>query len=271
MFKMFFEINKAIFTHRKTIVKMGFAEFKREYAGSAFGRVWSVFKPLVTVAVYGFVFGIISRGAIPVLPGVKSQAAWLVPGLFAWMFLSEGVIEGMMGIRGNSHLVKKVVFPVAILPNIKIFYKLINHVIFMTIALIFLMLLGQPIVWTSFQIFYYMFAAIILLIAITRLLSAMAVISVDIVHFVGTIMQLLMWLSPVVWGFTPGMQEWMILVAKLNPFTYVIDGYRNSLFTNHMFFDDPVYTLYFWVVTLIIMLLGSAYYNKTYKEFSDVL
>lgn len=271
MFKMFFEINKAIFTHRKTILKMGFTEFKREYAGSAFGRIWSLFKPLVTVGVYGFVFSIISRGAIPALPGVKSQAAWLVPGLFAWMFLSEGIIEGMMGIRGNAHLVKKVVFPVAVLPVIKVVYKLINHIIFMCIALLFLFCLGQPIAWTSFQLFYYLFAGIILLVAITRLLSAMAVISIDVVHFITTMMQLLMWLSPVVWGFTPGMPDWMVTIAKLNPLTYVIDGYRTSLFTTHMFYEDPVYTLYFWVVTLIIMLLGSAYYKKTYKEFADVL
>lgn len=271
MFKMFFKINRDIIVYRNTIIKMGLAEFRREYAGSAFGRIWSIFKPLVTVAVYGFVFGVISRGSIPALPGVKSQAAWLVPGLFAWMFLSEGVIEGMLGIRSNAHLVKKVVFPVAILPNIKIFYKLINHVIFMGIALVFLMLLGQPIMWSSFQIFYYLFAAIMLLIAITRLLSAMAVISLDVVHFITTIMQLLMWLSPVVWGFTPTMPEWMVFIAKLNPFTYVIDGYRNSLFTNHMFFDDPVYMSYFWLFTLVIMLIGSAYYKKTYKEFSDVL
>lgn len=271
MFKMFFKINSDIIKYRRTIIKMGFAEFRREYAGSAFGRIWSIFKPLVTVAVYGLVFGIISRGAIPSLPGVKSQAAWLVPGLFAWMFLSEGVTDGMMGIRGNAHLVKKVVFPIAILPNIKIFYKLINHMIFMMIALVFLIVIGQPIVWTAYQIFYYTFAGIILLIAIGRLLSAMAAMALDIVYFVNTIMQLLMWLSPVVWGFTANMSPWLVFLVKLNPFTYVIDGYRSSLFTNHMFFEDPLYMLYFWLITLLIMLIGSAYYNKTYKEFADVL
>lgn len=266
MFKSFLKLNKELWQNRKIVYAMGKTEFRNEYVGSALGIVWGVLKPFMMVVVYAIVFGGNLNSGIPFL-------AWLVPGLFFWTFLSDSLVAGTGAIRNSGHLVKKVVFPISILPSVKIFSNLLNHLIFMAFAIIIIIFLGQPLYIQSIQIVYYLFAGIVFTIGITRLLSAMAVMSVDIVHFIMTIMQLLFWASPVIWGTMAPRNgiEKLMMVLRLNPYFYLLEGYRDSLFSHKWFFQDPYAMLYFWGVTLVIYLLGSYYYQKNREEFADVL
>ena len=270
MFKSFLELNKELWKNRKIVYEMGKTEFRNEYVGSAFGIVWGLLKPFIMVAAYWFVFSIGMRaGMISNVPYV----AWLVPGLFAWTFLSDSLVGGTGSIRNNSHLVKKVVFPVSILPAVKIFSNFLNHMIFMFIALVLVVFLKVSLSIYIIQLVYYIFSGVIFTLAITRLLSAMAVISIDVMHFISTIMQLLFWATPVVWDQAIVAEKSIILlnIMKLNPYFYLIQGYRSSLFEQQWFWEQPVYTLYFWGVTVFLFLIGSNYYSKTRKEFADVI
>lgn len=266
MFKTFFDLNKELWQNRSIIFTMGKAEFKNEYAGSAFGIIWGILKPFMLVAVYSLVFSGSNRDNVPFL-------IWVIPGLFLWTFLSDSLVGGTSAIRGNGHLVKKVVFPISILPSTKIVSHLLNHFLFMVFAFIIMMLLQIPVHLQIIQLVYYLIASILFTIALTRLLSAMAVMSVDILHFIGTIMQLLFWTSPVLWSPTNSVSfaTKILPLLQLNPYFYLIEGYRNSFFSDKWFWENPKLTIYFWSVTLLISLLGSYYYKRTRNEFADVL
>lgn len=270
MFSSFLKLNKELWQNRKIIFAMGKTEFRNEYVGSALGIVWGLLKPFIMVAAYWFVFSIGMRaGMILNVPYV----AWLIPGLFAWTFFSDSLVGGTGSIRNNSHLVKKVVFPVSVLPAVKIYSNFLNHVIFMCIALILIVFLKVQLTVYAIQITYYCFAGIVFTIAITRLLSSMAVISIDVMHFISTIMQLLFWATPVVWNpeVVGSKSELLLNIMKLNPYYYLIQGYRSSLFEKQWFWEQPLYTLYFWLLTTCLFLVGSYYYSKTRKEFADVI
>jgi len=267
MIKSFIKLNRELWDQRKVIVAMGKAEFKNEYVGSALGIFWGIIKPFTMIAVYTIVF----TNQVNGLP----YYIWLIPGLFLWMFLSDELVGGTNAIRANAHLVKKVVFPISILPAVKIFSVLLNHIIFMIIAFVIIMFAGVPLAWGMLQIFYYLFASILVTIALTRLLSAMAVMAVDVVYFITTIMQILLWASPVLWsGYDTGkpMLQAILPILKLNPYYYVIEGYRNSFFNPSIrFYDDVNMMLWFWGFTFVIFLIGSYYYDKTRPYFADVL
>lgn len=266
MLKSFFHLNKELWTNRKIAFAMGKAEFKNEYVGSALGIVWGVLKPFMLVAVYSLVF----QNQINGIPFVL----WVIPGLFLWTFLSDSLVSGTTAIRGNSHLVKKVVFPVSILPLTKIISNLFNHLIFMVFAIIILVLNNYPLNIQMIQLVYYMFAAIVFTVGLTRLTSAMAVMSVDIIHFIVTVMQLLFWSSPVLWSPNSSMVGFassVLPILKLNPYFYLLEGYRSCFFSSTWFWENPKAMIYFWGVTALLYVVGSLYYAKNRKEFADVL
>jgi ABC-type polysaccharide/polyol phosphate export systems, permease component len=271
MLKAMQQLNSELLKYRKIITSMGKKEFQNDYAGSALGLVWGVIKPFMMVFVYWFVFSVGMRQGdiaedVPYIP-------WLIAGVFFWTFLSDSLVQGAGAIRNNAHLVKKVVFPVSILPSIRIYTNLLNHLIFMLLAILLMIFQGVSFNLYVLQIIYYLGAGIIFTIGVTRLLSAMAVMSVDILHFIQTIMQVLFWGTPIVWD-PLLMSEKSALLAqlvKINPYYYLIQGYRESFFFNIGFWQQPVYTLYFWIITLVIYLLGSYYYTKNRGEFADVL
>lgn len=266
MFKAFFQLNRELLKNRKIILSMGKADFKNEYAGSALGIIWGVIKPFILIAVYSFVFGAVKNNGIPFY-------IWVIPGLFLWTFLSDSLTGGTSAIRSNSHLVKKVVFPVSILPSTKIMTALLNHILFMCIALIIIVLSGQTLPPSIIQVVYYLFSSIIFTVFLTRLLSAMAVMSVDIVHFISTIMQILFWASPVLWSPEMGARfsAKIVFFLQFNPYFYLVEGYRDSFFSGKWFWEKPELTIYFWSVTLCIGLIGSLYYKRARSEFADVL
>lgn len=273
MFKAFNKVNKELVKNRRLIVSMGLKDFKNEYAGSVLGGIWGFLKPFMMIVAYWFVFssGIRETNGIEV-----PYIAWLIPGLFAWTFFSDSLTLGTSSIRVNAYLVKKMVFPVSILPVVKIFSNLLNHFIFMGIAVAVLYLQGVSLNVYAFQFIYYLFAGCIFTLAIVRLLSAMAVMSVDIVHLINTVMQLLFWGTPVVWhpvdiASKGGIFPLLIQLMKLNPYFYLVEGYRNCFVQQVWFWEQPMYMLYFWCVTILLLLFSSYYYEKNRKEFADVL
>lgn len=274
MFKAFFKINKEIWQYRETIFAIAKKEFKNEYTNSALGIVWSLIKPFVMIVAYWFAFTYGLRSGAQEINGIQVPfVAWLIPGVFAWSFLSDTLIIGAMSIRGSAHLVKKVVFPISTLPAIKVQAQLLNHFIFLAISFVLLLILRINFTIYSVQILYYLFAAIMLSLAISRLTAALVVMSIDILHFIQTSMQLLFWFTPVIWPVSKlaGKSPVLVNLFKLNPFFYIVEGYRTSLFGNTWFWQQPVYMAYFWILTGLIFLFGSYYYEKNRPEFADVL
>ena len=109
--------------------------------------------------------------------------------------------------------------------------------------------------------------------AITYFTSAIQVFFKDMAQIVGICLQFGMWLTPIMYDeaiFT-SRASWLGLVFKCNPFYYIAAGYRDSMLTGHWFFERPTMTLYFWAVTLILLVLGLKVFKKMRPHFSDVL
>lgn len=262
---------KEIVTRRKLIWDLAKADFKKRFVGSYFGMVWMLVQPLVTVLIYFFIFQLGFK-SVPPVPGVP-YVLWLVPGIVPWFFYSEALncITGCL--QEYSYLVKKVVFQVEILPVIKLISCLLVHGFFLLIMLIMALCFGKLPMATWIQILYYSFAASMLALAFGYLTSAIHVFFKDMAQIVSICLQFGMWLSPIMYQETMFSADypWIVTVLKLNPFYYIVAGYRDSILTGNWFWERPTLTVYFWVVTLVIGFAGLKVFKRLRPHFSDVL
>ena len=127
-------LGKEIIEKRKLIWDLGKADFRKRFVGSYFGIVWMFIQPIVTIAIYAFIFG---EGGFKTPPPVTgaSYVAWLVPGIVPWFFYSECMNAITGCLQEYSYLVKKVVFKVEILPLIKLVSCLLVHGFFVLIMI----------------------------------------------------------------------------------------------------------------------------------------
>ena len=258
---------KDIFKNRRLLWSLTKNDFKQRYLGNVLGIAWAFIQPTATVAIFWFVFQV----------GFKAQPIdnfpfilWLVAGIFPWFFFSDALSTGTNSILANSFLVKKVVFRVSLLPIIPLLTALAIHLFFILVMFIMFIYYNYTpnIYWL--QIVYYLFAVLVLLLGLSWITSSIVVFFKDMGQFVTMILQFGFWLTPIFWSMkmVPEQYHWII---KLNPLVYIIEGYRNSMIYHKWFWEDAGMTLYFWIVTGTIFVIGATTFKKLRPHFADVL
>ncbi|SDX52950.1 ABC transporter permease [Eubacterium barkeri] len=268
MIKDFLSFFRDLYKNRKLLIQFSVNDFKAKYAGSFFGVFWAFFTPMVTIAVYWFVFekGMkagMTDGSIPFI-------IYLVTGIIVWFFFSDTILSATNCFRDYSYLVKKVVFNFKVLPTAKLLSNLYTHIFFIGIAFLLTSLYGFYPSLYSLQILYYLFCLIAILTGITWITASIQPFFSDITNLIGIILQVLMWGTPILWSINQFPSEYHLLF-KLNPLMYIVQGYRESFLSQGWFWQHGEMTVYFWIVTLVMLLLGSLIYNKMNPHFSDVL
>lgn len=260
---------------RRMLLDLAHADFRKRFIGSYFGVFWMFVQPIVTILIYFCIFqlGFKSMPPVPDTPYVL----WLVPGIIPWFFFQDA----LSGITGNlqeyNYLVKKVVFPVELLPVIKAISALLVHACFLAIMFAVFLLAGYPPRVSWIQVLYYSFAAMVLALGLGYITSAVNVFFKDMAQIVSIALQFGMWLAPIMYWEGMFMERFpqyaaqISFVFKLNPFYYVVAGYRDSMLTGNFFWERPMNTLYFWAVSLVIFCLGLRLFTKLRPHFSDVL
>lgn len=265
-------LGKEIIDKRRLIWNLGKADFRKRFVGSYFGVVWMFIQPIVTIAIYGIIFGESGFKTPPPVTGA-TYVAWLVPGIVPWFFYSEALNAVTNCLQEYSYLVKKMVFKVEILPIIKLMSCLMVHGFFVLIMIGMYLVTGVKVKITWIQAFYYTFAASMLALAIGYFTSAVNVFFKDMAQIVTICIQFGIWMTPIMYDeamFT-GRAPWVGTVLKLNPFYYIAAGYRDSMLTGHWFWERPTLTIYYWVFTIAVFMIGLKTFKRMRPHFSDVL
>lgn len=262
-----FSIYKEMWDRRKMIHTLSIQEIKKEYAGTLFGIVWGLVNPLMRIAVFWFVFSIGARAGAPV--NGAPFIAWLAIGLLAWFFLSDGFRLTQKSFRSKRSIIKNTPFPIAILPAVQVLFSFYTHIILLAVIVIGMTFYMQSASIYLLQIIYYDFAAIMLLLGIGSVTAPLVAISKDFGRFLDTILVFLFWMTPLLWSVeNVGALE---NVVKLNPFHYIVQGYRDSFFFDIGFWESPLYTLYFWILVLVLFILGNYLHKRLKPIFLDTL
>ena len=266
--KSIFSVTKEIYDNKDLVWSLSKNDFKTKYAGSYLGIFWAFVNPIVTILIYWFVFefGLKAGAPIPNVPFIL----WFTSGLIPWFFFSDAVINATNSFIEYSYLVKKVVFKISILPVVKIISSMFIHLVFVVFIISIFAIYGKLPNLYMIQIIYYSFCIFILSLAISYATSALIIFFKDLSQIIGILLQVGMWMTPIMWSYTmiPQNLQW---IFKLNPMFYIVEGYRDTLINNELFYNNFWGTLYFWTITAFIFITGMIIFRKMKPHFSDVL
>lgn len=262
------EFIKDVIQNRKLILKLGKNDFKNRFASTSLGSIWGFLQPFVFMMMYVVVFQFIFKTTGE---GNSPYVVWFLPGMAMWMCLNDNIMGASGSIRSYAYLVKKVVFPVNVIPMITITGNSIVSIFLFFIAAVVCMIFGyMP---NILEFFYVIFAAYAFIISITRFTSAITTLVPDFSNLLSIGMQLFFWATPVVWGLTMIAEHQTILkIMQCLPFTYLVTAFREVFMGGTILSKGyGIYTIIFWAFTIIMFIWGNHIFKKNKKDFADVL
>jgi len=260
-------IVKGFYFNRNLIIQLAKNDFKNKYAESYLGIFWAFIQPTVTIMIFWFVFQVAFKSASI---GETPYILWLVCGLIPWFFYSESVVTATTSLMEYSYLVKKVVFKVSILPFVKVISSLIIHLFFIIFIFYMFFLYGfMPSIY-NIQVIYYSFCLLVFALSISFITAAITVFFKDFAQLINILLQLTMWLTPIMWSYKLIPFKYQSIL-KINPLFYIIEGYRDTFINHVWFYNRYNQTIYFWIVVLILFSLGIYIFRKLKPHFADVL
>lgn len=264
----FFKFWKSLLRKRKIVIQMVKKDFQHQFLGSLLGIFWAFVQPLVFVLVLWFVFAMGFRQVKAVEP--VPFVVWLMTGMFCWFFISDAIVSSTSAILQNSYLVRKIRFQVNMLPLVKILSALIVHVVFILLLFVLYAVSGH---WPNpywLQVFYYLTAAIFLILGFSWITSSLNVFARDITQVIQIMVRMGFWFTPIFWK-ADLMPDTVQFLVKLNPAYYLVQGYRDSLIYQVWFWQRPYLTLYFWTFSLLVFVTGALVFKRLRPHFADVL
>lgn len=257
-----------IYQLRRSIFELAKRDFQKQYAGSYLGMVWMFLQPLLFVGILYTVFTYGFRSA-PDTVGMPF-AVYLVTGIISWNFFADNLNGMTQGIREHGFLAKRADFRLSILPLVKLGSTVTVHAFLVVFALLIAVGNGVIIRLEILQILYYFISMSFLLIGIGWITSSALVFVKDTGKIVAIITQFGFWLTPIFWSidFVPEEYQW---IPKLNPMYYITMGYRDSFSGSSWFWERPGETAYFWLVAMIVFLIGLQLFRRLRPHFAEVL
>lgn len=265
--KSVFLVTKEIFTNFGTAHRLAVNDLVIRNKGNFFGIFWVWANPAVQIFIYGIVFGQGLRNSQPV-EGV-SFFIWLITGFIMWSYINSVVTSGSRSILNKIGLITKMKFPVSIIPAVVVLSELYVHLLMLFTIIIILFAVGIEFNYFWFNSIYFLFSATCFLYAFSVFNSAITVTIRDYQHVVYNTMRSLFFLTPVVYPISSmkGLSYWIL---RLNPFTYLLEGYRDSfLYARRTMLMSFRIGAYFWIIVIILYVVGSILHIRMRKNLLD--
>lgn len=244
-------------------------ELRSLTSGNYLGMAWEIINPAIQITIFWFVFGFGIRQRADV--GDIPYFQWMLAGILVWFLINQGITKPSKSIYTKIKMLSKMNFPMSIIPSYVIFAQFYVHIVIMVLGTILLQFLGYPLSIYIVQIPIYTAGVLSLLLGMSLILSTLTTIVRDVQMLLQAVMRMLLYLSPILWPPSLLPESWQTFI-KLNPFYYIIEGYRYSLLGEGWYFiENPVYTLYFIGITAAIFIVGSYLHVKFRSQFIDFL
>ena len=261
---------KCLWQNRSLIFQMTKREVVGRYRGSIMGLAWSFFNPLIMLIIYTFVFSFVFKARWGV-DGDESKTAFAVilfVGMIVHGLFAECVNRAPGLILSNVNYVKKVIFPLEILPWVAFGSALFHTAISLVVLILAQVILKQQIPFTVFFFPLIMLPLVFGTMGFTWFLAALGVYVRDIGQITGIFTTILLFVSGVFFplnSLPPNYQGWL----RLNPLAFIIEEGRKSIIFGEM--PNIKQWSLMLVVGMLIAWAGFAWFQKTRKGFADVL
>ena len=259
----------ALWQNRHLIAQLTNREVLGRYRGSFMGVAWSFFHPLLMLAVYTFVFSSVFKAQWSVHTSTTANfAIILFSGMITHTLFAECANRAPELIFKNPNYVKKVIFPLEILPIVSLSAALFHYLISLGVLIIAIAFSIKTINWTVIFIPLILTPLALVVLGISWILASLGVFIRDISQGIGIVTTIMMFLSPTFYPISAlpePYQHWLML----NPITFIIEQTRAVLIWGEI--PDWNGLMIYYIIAIIIAWCGFAWFQKTRKGFADVL
>jgi lipopolysaccharide transport system permease protein len=254
---------RELWAYRELLSVLTMRDIRVRYKQTVLGATWAVIRPFTAMVIFSIVFGQLAKMPSDGYPYPVFVYAALLP----WTFFSGAISSSGQSLVGSSNLISKVYFPRLIIPLASAGAGLVDLLI--STAILLLMMLWYGVGWS-----WNLLAAPLLLVAVIfsalgmgTLLSALTVSYRDFTHITPFLLQIWMYITPVVFpvSLVPDRWQWLLY---LNPMTGLIEGFR-AAFLGKPF--DLVGLLTSFIIAAAMFAAGVAYFERVERRFADII
>ena len=254
---------RELWAYRELLWVMMTRDVRVRYKQSVLGAGWAILRPLLTMAIFSVVFGALAKMPSDGLP----YPIFVFAGLLPWGFFAAAVAASANSLVGSSHLVSKVYFPRLIVPFSSIGAALADLLVATAILLLMMLWYGIGWSWNLLAAPLLLAGIVLAALGMGTLLAALTVTYRDFTHITPFLLQVWMYVTPVIYPVSLVPREWQWLLY-LNPMTALIEGFRSA------FLGRPLETLPIAISLLVsagVLVAGVVYFEKVERRFADVI
>ncbi len=202
-------------------------DFKGRYAGSFMGFFWAVAVPFINMCFYIFIFSYVLKIKTGI-KGIEGFGTFIVSGFIPWLGFQEALTRAASCMIDNSFMIKKISFPLDVIPLYVVSSATINMLIGWAVFLVYLVFARGIHSWWALMVIPLTVVQLVMTLGLSFFLAALGVFVRDVVHVIGVLLLLWMYATPIIYPLN------MVPVALrkvllLNPLTHLVEGYRATL------------------------------------------
>lgn len=254
---------RELWAYRELLSVLTMRDIKVRYKQTVLGAGWAIIRPVLTMVIFSVVFGQLAKMPSDGYPYPVFVYAALLP----WTFFAAAISTSGQSLIGSSNLVSKVYFPRLIIPLSSVGAGLIDLLISTGILLLLMLWYGVGWTWHLLAVPLLLMAVVFAALGVGTLLSALTVSYRDFTHLTPFLVQIWMYVTPVIFPVTLVPERWQWLLY-LNPMTGLVEGFR-SAFLGKPF--DLVGLGISFSIAVIIFVAGLAYFEKVERRFADII
>jgi lipopolysaccharide transport system permease protein len=258
----------AVWEYRELLYFLVWRDVKVRYKQTALGVAWIVLQPVISTVVFTLLFGIL----LEVPSGGVPYPVFALAGLVPWSYFAGSLTKSSTSLVGSSHLITKVYFPRLIIPLSGVLSGLVDFGVTFLVLAALMVFYRIPPTWGVLLLPTFLLLAMATALGFGLWLSALNVRYRDVNYLVPFLVQIWMYLTPVVYGVTliPEPYRWLL---ALNPMTAVVEGFRWALLGG----AAPASQAAPWVlavslaIVIVVLVSGLFYFRSTERTFADVI
>jgi len=256
---------KELWRYRELLYFLTWKSILIQYKQAVLGVAWAVLNPILTMIVFTVIF----NKLLHVGTGGYSVAypVFVYAGLLPWNLFSGSLSSAGLSLVGNANLITKVYFPRLVIPGSAVLGNVPNFLISLVVLVVLMAIYRVVPTWNVIWLPFLALLALLTAMGVSLWLSALYVLYRDVQYIIPFLVQIWMYMSPVMYPTSKIPQKWMWLYS-LNPMTGVIGGFRWALFGE----QEP--NSLFWLSAAMVVVLfmsGLYYFRRMERVFADLV
>ena len=267
---------KEILKYRQLIGTLVVRELKARYRGTVLGFLWSFINPLMMLLVYSVVFGLFLRSGPQRVEGVDiagfNYSIFLFTGLLPWIWFNTSVLEASQVLFTHGNLIKKIKFPVEVLPIMTVTSNMIHFLLGLPILVLCIILLSSGITITPWVLLLPVAILLqyIFTLGFSLIMSALTVHFKDLKDIMTNLLILWFFGTPIIYPLATDVvqkHDWARIILNLNPMTHIVEAYQYIFFFGQLPHWKKIPVTF--VFSTVLLILGYALFDKLRDTFVE--